>query len=161
MHKYLYLKKDAWWIYSLPYYITFCRHMIYKHWGEGMYSMQGFGSVFIWSGSGSSVWGWRPIRIRIQSGSRALMTKNWKEISAEKKKNLIRIPNPDPLARLNPDPNSRYKRRLERDLLIAVAVLVSMHSLRHISQSTWACGSYNIGPHSDGLTFGLDKKGKV
>ncbi len=37
------------------------------------------------SGSGSSVGGWRPIRIRIQSGSRALMTKNWKKITAEKK----------------------------------------------------------------------------
>ncbi len=47
---------------------------------------QGFGSAFIWSGSGASVWGWRPIRIRIQSGSRALMTKNWKKITAEKEK---------------------------------------------------------------------------
>jgi hypothetical protein len=46
---------------------------------------QCFGSVFIFSGSGSRVWGWRPIRIRIQSGSRALMTKNWKKITAEKK----------------------------------------------------------------------------
>ncbi len=42
------------------------------------------------SGSGSRGWGWRPIRIRIriQSGSRALMTKNWKKITAGKK-NLI------------------------------------------------------------------------
>ncbi len=48
---------------------------------------QGFGSVFIFSGSGSGSrgWGWRPIRIRIQSGSRALMTKNWKKMTAEKK----------------------------------------------------------------------------
>ncbi len=44
---------------------------------------QGFGSVFIFygSGSGSRGSGWRPIRIRIririQSGSRALMTKNF------------------------------------------------------------------------------------
>jgi hypothetical protein len=39
---------------------------------------QGFGSVFIFSGSGSRVRCWIPIRIRIriQSGSRALMTKN-------------------------------------------------------------------------------------
>ncbi len=38
---------------------------------------QGCGSVFIFSGSGSSILGWTPIRIqiRIQSGSRALMTK--------------------------------------------------------------------------------------
>ncbi len=37
------------------------------------------------SGSGSRVWGWRPIRIRIriQSGSRALMTKNRKKITSE------------------------------------------------------------------------------
>jgi hypothetical protein len=48
--------------------------------------MQGCGSIFIFSGSGSRVWGWRPIRIRIriQSGSRALMTKNWKKITVEK-----------------------------------------------------------------------------
>ncbi len=50
---------------------------------------QGFGSVFIFygSGSGSRGSGWRPIRIRIriQSGSRAFMTKNWKKITAEKK----------------------------------------------------------------------------
>ncbi len=44
---------------------------------------QGCGSVFIFSGSGSSSLGWTPIRIRIQSGSRALMTKNWKKITAE------------------------------------------------------------------------------
>ncbi len=46
---------------------------------------QGCGSVFIFSGSGSRVWCWRPIRIRIriQYGSRALMTKNWKKITAE------------------------------------------------------------------------------
>ena len=49
--------------------------------------IQGCGSVFIFygSGSGSSGSGWRPIRIRIQSGSRALMPKNWKKITAEKK----------------------------------------------------------------------------
>jgi hypothetical protein len=52
---------------------------------------QGFGSVFIFSGSGSGsrVWGWIPIRIRIQSGSRALMTKNWQKITAEKKLNFF------------------------------------------------------------------------
>ncbi len=118
---------------------------------------QGCGFVFISSGSGSSILGWTPIqiRIRIQSGSRALMTKNCKKITAEKfffsfkncnlpiprpfikyvqvieeafssqkrpsntsKHELffyfcgsflpswirIRIPNPDPQARLNPDP---------------------------------------------------------
>ncbi len=37
---------------------------------------QGCGSALISSGSGSSILGWTPIRIRIQSGSRALMTKN-------------------------------------------------------------------------------------
>ncbi len=51
---------------------------------------QCFGSVFIFSGSGSRGWGWRPIRIRIririQYGSRTLMTKNWKKITADKKK---------------------------------------------------------------------------
>ncbi len=48
-------------------------------------TIQGCGSVFIFSGSGSGsrVWGWIPVRIRIQSGSRALMTKNWKKITAE------------------------------------------------------------------------------
>ncbi len=52
---------------------------------------QGFGSVFIFygSGSGSRGSGWRPIRIRIririQSGSRALMTKNWKKKNSWKK----------------------------------------------------------------------------
>jgi hypothetical protein len=50
-------------------------------------SNQGCGSVFIFygSGSGSRAWCWRPIRIRIriQYGSRALMTKNWKKITAE------------------------------------------------------------------------------
>ncbi len=45
--------------------------------------MQSCGSAFISSGSGSSILGWIPIRIRIQSGSRALMTKNWKKITAE------------------------------------------------------------------------------
>jgi len=52
---------------------------------------QGCGSVFIFYGSGSGSSGsvWRPIRIRIQIrlriqyGSRALMTKNWKKITAE------------------------------------------------------------------------------
>ena len=50
----------------------------------------GCGSAFISSGSGSrsSNLGWIPIRIWIQSGSRALMTKNWKKITAEKKKIL-------------------------------------------------------------------------
>ncbi len=51
--------------------------------------LQGCGSVLIFSGfgsgSGSRVWCWRPfrIRIRIQYGSRVLMTKNWKKITAE------------------------------------------------------------------------------
>ncbi len=47
---------------------------------------QGCGSAFIssGSGSGSSILGWIPIRIRIQSGSRALMSKNWQKITAEK-----------------------------------------------------------------------------
>ncbi len=44
---------------------------------------QGCGSVFIFYGSGSRAWWRRPIRIRIQYGSRALMTKNWKKITAE------------------------------------------------------------------------------
>ncbi len=35
------------------------------------------GTVIIWYGSGSSILGWVPIRIRIQSGSRVLMNKNW------------------------------------------------------------------------------------
>jgi hypothetical protein len=34
-----------------------------------------------------------PIQIRIQSGSRALMTKNWKKITAEKKINFFLIKN--------------------------------------------------------------------
>ncbi len=37
-------------------------------------------SVFIWYGSGSSIFGWIPIRIWIQSGSGVLMTKNWKKL---------------------------------------------------------------------------------
>jgi hypothetical protein len=47
--------------------------------------MQGCVSVFIFygsgtgSGTGSSILGWPPIRIRIQSGSGAFMTKNWKK----------------------------------------------------------------------------------
>ncbi len=49
--------------------------------------MQGCGSAFISSGSGSSILGWIPIRI--QSGSRALMTKNWKKITADKKFNFV------------------------------------------------------------------------
>ncbi len=60
-------------------------------------SKQCFGSVFIFSGSGSGSrgWGWRPIRIRIriririQSGSKTLMSKNWKKIKAEKKINFF------------------------------------------------------------------------
>ncbi len=48
---------------------------------------QCFRSVLIFSGSGSRGWGWRPIRvwIRIQSGSRALMTKNCKKNYSWKK----------------------------------------------------------------------------
>ncbi len=45
---------------------------------------QGCGSAFVSSGSGSSILGRIRIRIRIQYGSRALMTKNWKKITAEK-----------------------------------------------------------------------------
>ncbi len=47
---------------------------------------QGCGSAFISSGSGSSILGWTPIRIRIriQSGSMALMTKNWKKLQLKK-----------------------------------------------------------------------------
>ncbi len=48
-----------------------------------MLRKQCLGSVFIWYGSGSSILGWIPIRIRIriQSGSRVLMPK---KITAEK-----------------------------------------------------------------------------
>ncbi len=47
---------------------------------------QGFGSAFIWywSGSGSSILDWIPIRIRIQSGFRVFMTKNLKKFTADK-----------------------------------------------------------------------------
>ncbi len=45
---------------------------------------QGCGSAFISSGSGSSILGWIPIRIRILSGSRALMTKKWKKLKLKK-----------------------------------------------------------------------------
>ncbi len=82
---------------------------------------QGCESVFISSGSGSSILGWTPIqiriRVRIQSGSRALMTKNRKKITSESfffnPKNAIYIslglhilldPDPNPQIRLNPDP---------------------------------------------------------
>ncbi len=54
-----------------------------------IYPKQGFGSILIFSGSGSIVWGWRSIRIRIQSGSRALMTKNWKILQLKKKLNFF------------------------------------------------------------------------
>ncbi len=50
-----------------------------------LHQNQGCRSAFISSGSGSSILGWIPIRIRIQYGSRALMTKKWKKITAEKK----------------------------------------------------------------------------
>jgi hypothetical protein len=54
---------------------------------------QGCGFIFIWyeSGSGSSILGWIPIRI--QSGSRVLMTKNCKKFTAGKKINFLRIKN--------------------------------------------------------------------
>ncbi len=52
----------------------------------------GFGSVFIWSGSGSSILGWIPIRI--QSGSRVFTTKNVKKFTAEKKKFCIKREHP-------------------------------------------------------------------
>ncbi len=51
---------------------------------------QGCGSAFISSGSGSSILGLNTdpdpirIRIRIKSGSRALMTKNWKKLHWKK-----------------------------------------------------------------------------
>ncbi len=48
---------------------------------------QGCGSAFIWSGS--SILGWIPIRFRIKSGSRVLMTKNGKKFTAEKKNNFL------------------------------------------------------------------------
>ncbi len=43
---------------------------------------QCFGSVFIFSGSGSRGWGWRPIRIRIQSFNDQKLKKNysWKKV---------------------------------------------------------------------------------
>jgi hypothetical protein len=41
---------------------------------------QGFGSVFMCNGSGSSILGKMPIRIQIQSGSRVFMPKNKKKI---------------------------------------------------------------------------------
>ncbi len=44
---------------------------------------QGCGSALISVGSGSSILGWIPIRI--QSGSRALMTKNWTKLQLKKK----------------------------------------------------------------------------
>ncbi len=44
------------------------------------YKNHGCGSVFIFYGSGSRAWCWMPIRILIQYGSRAKMTKNWKQI---------------------------------------------------------------------------------
>jgi hypothetical protein len=47
--------------------------------------IQCFGSVFIWSGSGSSILGRIPIRIRILTGSRSLMTRNRKKFTAGKK----------------------------------------------------------------------------
>ncbi len=46
---------------------------------------QGCGSVFIWYGSWSSILGWIPIRIWIQSGSRNLITKNWKKFTYKNK----------------------------------------------------------------------------
>jgi hypothetical protein len=60
-------------------------------WSERQYSKQGCGSVFISSGSGSSILGRTPIRIRIriQSGSSALMTENWKKISVQSDENFF------------------------------------------------------------------------
>ncbi len=55
--------------------------------------LQGCGSAFISSGSGSGILGWIPIRIRIQSGSRAVMTKNWKKVTAKKKLHFFYIKN--------------------------------------------------------------------
>ena len=74
----------AWCYKIVPYWQYFLNHITYH---------QCFGSVFIFygSGSGSSGSGWRPIRIRIririQSGSRALMTKNWRRKKIKLKKN--------------------------------------------------------------------------
>ncbi len=45
---------------------------------------QGCGSAFIPSGSGSSILGWIPIRIRIQYGSKLLMTKYRKKLQLKK-----------------------------------------------------------------------------
>ncbi len=136
-----------------PWFLLFCEFfMIF------LSLKQGCGSAFISSGSGSSILGWTHIRIQYESGSRALMTKNWKKITTEKffffgskttiylslglhkerpsyRRSLqlskeaiqhfktwtfqkkfyfcgsflpswirIRIPNQDPLTRLNPDP---------------------------------------------------------
>ncbi len=50
---------------------------------------QGFGSVFIWYGSGSRILGWKLIRIRTQSGCRVFMTTNWKKFTAGKKLNFF------------------------------------------------------------------------
>ncbi len=44
---------------------------------------QGLGSVFIWYGSGSSILGWIPLRIRIQSGFRVFMTQIYKKFTAK------------------------------------------------------------------------------
>ncbi len=49
---------------------------------------QCFGSVFIWSGSGSSILDWILIRITIQSRSRVLMTKKSKKKNCSGKRNL-------------------------------------------------------------------------
>ncbi len=54
---------------------------------------QCFGSLFIDSGSGSSILGWIPIRVRIQSWSRALITKKFKKIYSWKKVTIILIKN--------------------------------------------------------------------
>jgi hypothetical protein len=79
--------------------------------------MQGCGSVLIFYGSGSgygsSMLGWPPIRIRIQSGSRAFMTKNWKKITEEAFSSQKRPSNTSKhellwviFALLDPDPDS-------------------------------------------------------
>ncbi len=52
---------------------------------------QGFGSGFIWYGSGSSILGWIPIRI--QSGSRVFYDQNCEKIYSWKKLNFLNFLN--------------------------------------------------------------------
>jgi hypothetical protein len=58
-------------------------------------SKQGCGSVFIWygSGSGSSILGWIPIRIRIQSGAKGFDDQIFKKVLQLKKITFYLIKN--------------------------------------------------------------------